>query len=49
MDVYANEVQMNAITWLAISSPILLPFITESKTRASSYNPQRVLRQLGYD
>lgn len=30
-------------------TPTLLPFITESKTGAVSYNPQRVMRQLGYD
>lgn len=36
-------------TWLAIIVPTLLPFITESKVGVVSYNPQRVMRQLGYD
>lgn len=36
------------MTWLTISSPTLLPFITKSKLGAISYNPQKVLRQLGY-
>lgn len=30
-------------------SPTLLPFITKAKEGAVSYNPQRVMRQLGYD
>lgn len=44
VDIFANEIPMYAMTWLAISSPTLLPFITESKSRGISYNPQRVLR-----
>lgn len=28
---------------------MLLPFVTESKVGVVSYNPQRVMRQLGYD
>lgn len=35
--------------WLAIIAPSLLSFIKESKIGVVSYNPQRVMRQLGYD
>lgn len=37
------------MTWLAISSPTLLSFITESRSGVISYKPQRILRQLGYN
>lgn len=43
-----DEVQMKVLTWLAIISPTLLPFIAEAKTGTVN-NPQRVMRQLGYD
>lgn len=43
VDIFASEILMNAMTWLDISSPTLLSFISESKSRAISYNPQRVL------
>lgn len=32
-----------------VVSPTLLPFITVSKMGSISYNPQQVMRQLGYD
>lgn len=31
IDIFADEVPMNIMTWLAITSLTLLPFITESK------------------
>lgn len=34
---------------MAIIAPTLLPFVTESKAGVVSHNPQRVMRQLGYD
>lgn len=49
VEISFGEVPMKFLTWLAIISPTLLPFITESKTGTVSYNRQRVMRQLGYD
>lgn len=49
MDIPATVVSTELATWLAIIAPTLLPFVTESKARVVSYNPQRVMRQLGYD
>lgn len=40
---------MDLLMWLPIIFPTLLPSIIESKTGTVSYNPQRVMRQLGYD
>lgn len=49
VDVPAKMISTELAAWLAIIAPMLLPFITESKTGVVSYNPQRVMRQLGYD
>lgn len=49
VEISFKEVWMDIWTWLAIISPTLLTVITKSKTGAVSYNPQRVVRQLGYD
>lgn len=49
IDISYKGVSTKLLTWLAIISPTLLPFITESKTDTVSYNRQRVMRQLGYD
>lgn len=43
-----NEVSAELVAWMPKITPILLPF-TESKIGAVSYNPQRVMRQSGYD
>lgn len=41
---------MHEYTYLAcIISTNLLSFITESKMKVVSYNPQRVIKQLGYE
>lgn len=40
---------LKALLYLAIAAPDLLPSKSESKKAVVSYNPQRVLRQLGYD
>lgn len=49
VDVSTQRVSAELVTWMAIITPTLLPFVTESKAGAVSYNPQRVIRQLGYD
>lgn len=49
VDVPARVITTELAIWLAIIAPMLLPFIIESKTGVVSYNPQRVMRQLGYD
>lgn len=47
VEISAEEVLMNVLTWLAKITPTLLPFVVESKMETISYNPQRVMRQLG--
>lgn len=49
VDIPPRMISTELAAWLAIISPTLLPFMTESKTGIVSYNPQRVMRQLGYD
>lgn len=49
MDVPTRIISTELTVSLAIIAPTLLPFITKSKTGVVSYNPQRVMRQLGYD
>lgn len=49
VDVSAQRVSAELVRWMAIITPTLLPFVTKSKAGAVSYNPQRVMRQLGYD
>lgn len=49
VDISARGVSVELLMWLAIINPTLPPFITESKAWTTSYNPQRVMRQLGYD
>lgn len=49
MDTFSRGVSVELLTWLAIITPTLLPFITAYKVRTVSYNPQWVMRQLGYD
>lgn len=49
VEVSAKRVSAELVSWMTMVAPTLLPFITESKTGAVSYNPQRVMRQLGYD
>lgn len=49
VDLAARGIPAGFTEWLAIIAPTLLPFITESKTGVVSYNPKRVMRQLGYD
>lgn len=44
-----DEVPMKFLTWLVIISSTLIPFITEISEGIISYNPERVMRQLGYD
>lgn len=48
VDVPVRMISTELAAWLAIIAPTLLPFITESKTGVVSYNPQRMMRQLGY-
>lgn len=47
--IFSDEVPVNVLTWLAIISPTLSPFITEPKTGIINYNLQRAMRQLRYD
>lgn len=49
VEISFEKVSMTPLTWLAVIFPTLLPFITESKIGTISYNPQRVMRLLGYD
>lgn len=42
-------ISADLLTWLAIITPTLLPLIIESKAGTANYNPQRVMRQLGYN
>lgn len=44
-----DEVGMKILIWLAIMSPTLIPLVTNTTDGVISYNPQRVMRQLGYD
>lgn len=49
VDLSAQMVSAELVSWMTMVTPTLLPFITESRTGTISYNPQRVMRQLGYD
>lgn len=49
VDIPARVTSSELAAWLAIIATTLLPFMTESKTGVVSYNPQMVMRQLGYE
>lgn len=44
-----DEVPLKIFTWLAIISPTQFHFKIETVEGVISYNPQWVMRQLGYD
>lgn len=44
-----DDILVKIHLFLAIVTPTLLPFMSEIIEVIVSYNPQRVLRQLGYD
>lgn len=44
-----NDILVKIHLWLAMIAPAQLPFKSEIIDNTISYNPQRVLRQLGYD
>lgn len=47
LDIFANEIPMNAMNWLAISSPTLLSFIYRIKNRNNMLQPAKGAESVG--